>query len=162
MVLNNIATPRAKFILWLVLWGRLATKDRLVLFNIAVDPVCVFCHHSPETLDHLYFECPVLQRAWSSLLAWLGRRAYVGNLRVEMPSICNDVKGKNVTHRFYKVLLTEFIYVIWIEQNRRIFHGVAADLQCLLRQVAQVSVCHCSLQQKMQALCSSISDYPVY
>ena len=30
LVLNTIATLRAKFILWLALWNRLATKDRLL------------------------------------------------------------------------------------------------------------------------------------
>lgn len=55
LVLNNIATPGTKFILWLALWGRLATKDRLLQFDVRVDPVCVSCEQCHESMDHLFF-----------------------------------------------------------------------------------------------------------
>ncbi|KAL6498703.1 hypothetical protein OROGR_028250 [Orobanche gracilis] len=42
-VLNNLATPRAQFILWLILRGRIATKSRLQKFGVQVDPICMFC-----------------------------------------------------------------------------------------------------------------------
>lgn len=57
LVLNNAATPRAKFILWLALWKRLAAKDRLLKFGVIVDLVCVFCLDEDETLNHLLFYC---------------------------------------------------------------------------------------------------------
>ncbi|KAL6548557.1 hypothetical protein OROGR_008978 [Orobanche gracilis] len=58
LILNNISTPRAKFVLWIALHGRLATKKRLLQFNIDLDPFFVLCGSSEEDLDHLLFECP--------------------------------------------------------------------------------------------------------
>ena len=41
IVMKNIATPRAVFIMWIALWGRLSNKDRLRKFGIVVDDRCV-------------------------------------------------------------------------------------------------------------------------
>lgn len=48
---------RHRFILWLALWGRLATADRLIKWNIQIPNVCYLCNDETETLNHLFFEC---------------------------------------------------------------------------------------------------------
>ncbi|KAL6507826.1 hypothetical protein OROGR_024021 [Orobanche gracilis] len=42
-LLNNKATPRAKFSLWMALGGRLVTKDRMMCFDNTIDPLCRYC-----------------------------------------------------------------------------------------------------------------------
>lgn len=67
-MLNNRSTPRAKFILWRLL----ATKDRLLCFQIATNGLCVFCQAGTEDINHLLFACPVIDAGLQALMAWLG------------------------------------------------------------------------------------------
>lgn len=49
--------PRWTFIMWLVCWGRLSTKDRLLSWGLMVDPLCVLCSNVNESHKHLFFYC---------------------------------------------------------------------------------------------------------
>ncbi|XP_031383517.1 uncharacterized protein LOC116197496 [Punica granatum] len=62
--------PRSSFISWLCIHNRLATKDRLSTWGIQIASVeCEFCNTRRETREHLFFECPITQEIWRSLLA---------------------------------------------------------------------------------------------
>ena len=50
--------PRHSFILWLAIRERLNTKDRLLSWGMAIDPTCVLCGGTLESIDHLFFQCP--------------------------------------------------------------------------------------------------------
>ncbi len=39
-------------------------------FCFEVDP-CVFCLEEPETIEHLFFSCPVTVKFWQDLFSWL-------------------------------------------------------------------------------------------
>lgn len=54
LLLNNLATPRATIILWLVCHIKLATKSRLFKFGMVDNNTCVLCN-SEEILSHLFF-----------------------------------------------------------------------------------------------------------
>ena len=49
--------PRASFILWLAIRGRLGTHDRL--FNLSPDACCLLCGNFQEDHNHLFFGCAV-------------------------------------------------------------------------------------------------------
>lgn len=53
---NNSARHRALFILWMACHERLATKERLMRFEMVDDDNCCFCRDR-ETLNHLFFQC---------------------------------------------------------------------------------------------------------
>lgn len=52
---HNMARPRAKLQLWMLLMGRLTTRDKLRRFGLTKNPSCVFCTE-PESIAHLYFQ----------------------------------------------------------------------------------------------------------
>lgn len=43
LITKSLASPKARFILWLAYNGRLATKDRLVNWGLSLDPLYVLC-----------------------------------------------------------------------------------------------------------------------
>lgn len=43
--------------------------------NIAEDDTCTFCANEPETLLHVFVECPVVRKFWETLCTWL--EAYI-------------------------------------------------------------------------------------
>lgn len=160
LVMNNVATPKAKFILWLALWGRLATKYRLRLFNFDVDPMCIFCHCLTESLNHLYFDCPIVHRAWEALLRWFGQPIWVGDLHVLIVPLSRLVKGKAPRRRLLKALIKEFVYMAW--RNCQIFEGKSIDFTSLLQRVVQNVVGRSLMHKKLKAMYNSLLDYLVY
>ena len=51
---------------WKIAHGLLYTADRLASFGYSLQLSC-FCNSAPESIDHLFFECPLPQ----SVLSWL-------------------------------------------------------------------------------------------
>lgn len=71
LICNNKASPKSIFILWLSLWNRLVTKDRLIRWGINCDPICILCLEHQESVQHLCFECPYAKEIWSRILVLL-------------------------------------------------------------------------------------------
>jgi len=61
VVWESWSMPRYSFTLWLVVLGRLRTRDRLRFLQ--TDTTCVFCQVDEESHSHLFFSCH-----WTSLL----------------------------------------------------------------------------------------------
>nr|XP_009802473.1 PREDICTED: uncharacterized protein LOC104247998 [Nicotiana sylvestris] len=68
---HNAAAPKQVFILWLVLLGKLRTKDVLLSWGISVDSICMLCNSYPETSSHIFFECPYSRSIWQDVLSWM-------------------------------------------------------------------------------------------
>lgn len=55
IVWNCLSMPKHKMIFWLMVHGRLLTKDMLLKLNMhIVDPICV-CGDAEETINHICF-----------------------------------------------------------------------------------------------------------
>lgn len=54
ILLNNRARPRPKFTLWMGLWKKLPTKDKVAKFGVNVDLKCYF-YYCMETMEHSFF-----------------------------------------------------------------------------------------------------------
>ncbi|XP_059285894.1 uncharacterized protein LOC132039428 [Lycium ferocissimum] len=71
LLFKNAARPKAIFTLWLHIQDRLLTKDRLITWDVNIDPKCIFCDAFLETRDHLFVLCPFACSLWTRLFAWL-------------------------------------------------------------------------------------------
>lgn len=60
--------PRHSIILWLVIRGRLITRDKLQRYGITNSARCVLCNDCDESPDQLYFQCPFSNFIWSKIL----------------------------------------------------------------------------------------------
>ena len=49
----------------------LATNTFLYKINITDSNICNFCNSEPETLKHLFHDCPCVQTFWKTLFQWL-------------------------------------------------------------------------------------------
>ncbi|KAL6506024.1 hypothetical protein OROHE_022743 [Orobanche hederae] len=156
LILNSCATPRAKFILWLALHRRLATKDRLQVFGVNIDETCVFCHQDRETIDHLLFNCSITKSVWSQLLCWLGIPRQTGCWDQEVRVLSRATKGKSAMARVLKVMIAETVYAVWRERNRHIFQGDQVNVQRVVRQVVYVTSCRCLCNPKLAKFCESL------
>ncbi|XP_074266553.1 uncharacterized protein LOC141589828 [Silene latifolia] len=71
-VWDSGALPKISFIGWLVMQGRLLTRERLKRLGITLDDSCVLCARASETHDHLFFACEYSKRCLQILSSKLG------------------------------------------------------------------------------------------
>ena len=62
------STPKYSFLVWVALHQRLQTCDRMQMWSIAVNPVCILCNEEHETCCHLFFSCKYSTQVWKSLV----------------------------------------------------------------------------------------------
>ena len=65
--LSNIIAMRLRTFQFKVLHRLHYTNNRLVKFQQAKNEYCRFCDSVPETLIHMYWECPITQRLWMGI-----------------------------------------------------------------------------------------------
>lgn len=71
MMFQNAARPKARFILWLQMHGKLLTADRLVKWGMAVELKCALCQNFNESRKRMFVECEFAKGLWNRLLQWI-------------------------------------------------------------------------------------------
>ncbi|XP_058783773.1 uncharacterized protein LOC131658504 [Vicia villosa] len=120
LMFGNFARPRAVFILWLACNGRLATKVRLKNFGMTQDDRCVFCEEK-ETLNHLFFSCPLLKDVWVKILRWIQVVHNPLPWDGEVDWISRNCKGRRWRASILNCAVTEVRYAAWKLRNDRVF-----------------------------------------
>ncbi|CAN0900673.1 Putative ribonuclease H protein At1g65750 [Linum grandiflorum] len=54
--------PKLRFFLWRLLLRILPTREGLIAHHVDVDPICPVCLDTEETIEHLFFACPLALR----------------------------------------------------------------------------------------------------
>ncbi|XP_061993617.1 uncharacterized protein LOC133711526 [Rosa rugosa] len=57
--------PKVMIFAWILIRNRLRTRDKLSTYNHNISPLCPFCTNSPETVDHLFMQCPFSHQVWT-------------------------------------------------------------------------------------------------
>lgn len=130
--------PKQAFIVWVLMWNRLSTRDKLISWGISVPPDCVLCGTLHETSYHLFFECAYSLEVWNSffhhpsLSPPVSYTAALDWLR----SCSSNPKLKTICHLLYQ----STIYTLWRERNSRMHagpskppHVIRKDIITLLR-----------------------------
>lgn len=114
---HNIARPRAQFTTWLTCHRKLATKDRLLRFNMIVDSECDICKQAEESRSHLFFECNSNDEIWQQVLMWLKIDHKPLQWQEELKWIIKVISNKGSKAKVLKMAFVEVIYGIWARQN---------------------------------------------
>ncbi|XP_058733450.1 uncharacterized protein LOC131605068 [Vicia villosa] len=130
LIMHNLARPRAIFLLWLVLYGKLSTKDRLLKFGISVNPTCEFCNNL-ESIHHLFFECSHVHMVWKGILEWLGVHRSPHGWNEERVWIMSETHKKGWMCQLLKIACAETIYEVWKNRNEKIFSQKDIDRNLL-------------------------------
>ncbi|XP_021721521.1 uncharacterized protein LOC110689100 [Chenopodium quinoa] len=138
---HNLATPKSVFILWLALWNRLVTKDRLLQWHISCDPKCFLCLNGNESVQHLFFDCDFSRKVWSKVLGILRVSKRVQQLSDEVDWIKKICRSSRLKNKVIQVAFTETVYGIWIQRNAVLFTGCCKSVDALVRDIVFHSVC---------------------
>ncbi|XP_019262565.1 PREDICTED: uncharacterized protein LOC109240393 [Nicotiana attenuata] len=157
LMFKNDARPKASFLMWLVLQGRLATADRLMRWGITMDNTCSLCQAELETRDHLFVECDYAKAIWRTMQKWLQWQQAPDEWNQHATWAIKRAKGKSKQAQLFKLVYAECVYAIWIERNNRVFEKKARSWEAIAREI--VYTCHVRAGSKVQELLENFSFY---
>ena len=126
--------PKWKLFLWRILQKALATNSNLIKRNIPVQERCHLCHRYREDENHLFRDCDISSRIWSS--STLGIKTF--------SSKCIPLGEwiKNFLRLFWKEdglqseRAREFVvtlWSIWTHRNNIVFRDLFEDPACIIQ-----------------------------
>ncbi len=133
------APLRVKLFLWLAARNRLLTADTLAKRGWPGPSICVFCHRSDETLQHLLFECAFALSLWSRIIP--GRTASKGRWLASggnLPARWRLLRAPHSADDRYSLDLAfaATCWELWKERNERLFNNGQASTAELEGRVA--------------------------
>ncbi|CAG7902028.1 unnamed protein product [Brassica rapa] len=153
VVWSSRGIPRHNFLVWLMILNRSPTKDRMINWGLALDPICILCNSLAESRDHLYFECSYSWSLWSRLAQkanWTPDR----NWSVGVGTLQATTLPKN--HRLLVLLAWQAsIYFIWIERNNRIHRQEFRPFLSLFKQADSL------IRNRISSLRSQTLPFPL-
>ncbi|XP_019224291.1 PREDICTED: uncharacterized protein LOC109205978 [Nicotiana attenuata] len=118
LLFRNSARPKAVFNLWLLLQGRLPTKDRLVNWGLSINQHCVLCQGHVETRDHLFLLCSYTTMLWKQVMRWIQEdQSNNHNWDQHLQWIINKAKVKSSRDSIFRLVVTEVSYALWMKRN---------------------------------------------
>ncbi|XP_018465244.1 putative ribonuclease H protein At1g65750 [Raphanus sativus] len=142
--------PKLKHFLWRILTLALGTNTRLNTGGMSLDCLCSRCSDAPETVNHLFFLCPISVQTWRSNQVTLGFSArFTDDLENNMEYLLQLQSSSTLT---MEQKLTPFwlLWKIWKSRNNLIFKNkiinpqrdgeyVTVEVRDWLEKTAQVS-----------------------
>lgn len=144
IVCANTVAPRACFITWLVLQGKVRTRDLLVKWGVTTDTICALCSAQNESIPHIFFNCTYSLEIWNSILKWLKYSHQVGSWEEEWLWVSETCKTHDLKAKALKLCFAEMVYHIWLERNARIIHQSEMPAPRILHKIQ----CHVLLRSQ--------------
>ncbi|XP_071694959.1 uncharacterized protein [Rutidosis leptorrhynchoides] len=115
--------PKHAFILWLVIWDRLPTQERISKWKPTLNSLCPLCGRIPDSVDHLFFKCCYSRNVWKtmkSMILFQGLPHKIG----EIITVMSNYPFKNqIWSVITRLVIAPAVYYIWQERNKRLFKG---------------------------------------
>uniref|UniRef100_A0A7C9F570 Reverse transcriptase zinc-binding domain-containing protein n=2 Tax=Opuntia streptacantha TaxID=393608 RepID=A0A7C9F570_OPUST len=127
----NLVPPKVEFFMWLVLLGKLNTKEMLCKKGVlSVNQTsCSFCSSHTESLDHVLLNCPFSWRVWCSTAADLGQQLVYHTTFKQFYSSCLSIHWRSKCLK--KIWISAVFAVtwrLWMVRNELIFHQKELNL----------------------------------
>ncbi|XP_021844803.2 uncharacterized protein [Spinacia oleracea] len=148
IICNSKASPKATFIVWLALQNRLATKERLLKWNMQIDGGCVSCQTQVETLEHLFYECIFSKRVWSSVLSKIGVDITIQTWQGEIDWEAKKSRGTKPRDKICNMAFVETIYNIWLQRNSKVFKSSIDYVDVISSRIVFLIACRCDDQMR--------------
>ncbi|XP_021865115.2 uncharacterized protein [Spinacia oleracea] len=135
LICNSHASPKSTFIAWLVVQNRLATKDRLISWQLNIDGTCGLCQLENESLAHLFFSCSYSKDIWRQVLIQLGVSRGVFPWKEEVQIAIKRSRSKKKKACKYSIAFIESVYCIWLQQNSKVFRDHVDPVKAVVNNI---------------------------
>lgn len=130
--------------MWILLKGRMLTRDRLRLWGLVVPEECLLCGRAVETSIHLFFECQFSHSVWRILLSKL--RLHLPTQLEEIVLWLTSVPLRKEIKSILKLVFQAAVYFIWKERNSRLHSGLNKPTWLIVKEI------HLQIRAKLLAL----------
>ncbi|KAF2570395.1 hypothetical protein F2Q70_00001947 [Brassica cretica] len=116
---------------WLFVLDRCPTRDRLLRWGLQTDPLCLLCNSSPESRDHMFFQCGFAWGIWESLAPRTGfipRRSWSQTI-----SQLQLLRRRSILGMLTLLCWQSCLYWIWAERNGRLHRQNFRSQDVLIR-----------------------------
>ncbi|CAN1225557.1 hypothetical protein LINGRAPRIM_LOCUS993 [Linum grandiflorum] len=124
--------PSSRILCWLVLNGRLAVKEAIANWGLAIDIGCVLCDRGVDSRSHLFFSCPFSQQV---LLELLPEIAGFSLWEAHVQEACRCWSGNSLMMKAKRMIWCLIVSDIWKERCRRVFEGEHCTTVELVRDI---------------------------
>ena len=138
---NNVLPRQICYFIWLALKNKLLTWDNLQKQGWTRPGICVLCRIDTESIEHLFYYCPV----WKNLLSVLLEKHYFSPPR-QSYSLCSFLDMWTVSftkHSGYCYLPFLAMWTIWKVMNVSIFEAKTVPIISLLHQISYSLQLYC-------------------
>ncbi|MFS7930377.1 putative reverse transcriptase zinc-binding domain-containing protein [Helianthus anomalus] len=122
---NCWAPPKANFLLWRSLIGRIASKDGLIRRGLSfIDGSCSRCGLGLEDQDHIFSGCLWARSIWWNILRWLRISFPVEIVKIsDMLDFINNQPGGVKWKRVVYTVVLATVWRIWKARNEMTFEA---------------------------------------
>lgn len=114
---------------WRLITLALGTNTRLNTRGMSLDSLCPRCSSSPETVNHLFFMCPLSIQTWRSNQVTLGYSAtFTDDLETNMRRLF-DLQSSSTLTLEQKLTPFWILWKIWKSRNNLIFKNQVINPQ---------------------------------
>ncbi|XP_021996132.1 uncharacterized protein LOC110893327 [Helianthus annuus] len=134
---NNWATPKANYLLWRAIIGKVASKPGLVRRGVPLpDTLCPRCGLVDEDTDHIFVNCLWSKCIWWSIMSWvrIGFPADISNLYGLISYIKDNLSGR-IWRRVVYTIAIATVWWIWNDRNKKAFDDVFVPVTSSVNQI---------------------------
>ena len=95
----------------------IATNRTLSWMNLRNDELCSFCNEEDESIEHLFWECDVVQQFWTRLMTLISEKCDVDFELNEELTILGCIRGKKSDDVFDFIVLFAKFYIYSCKQG---------------------------------------------
>ncbi|XP_073310966.1 uncharacterized protein [Primulina huaijiensis] len=132
LISKSCILPKHKFILWLLAHRKLLTRDILEYLE---DKSCALCNVPDETINHLFFACPITRVIWSSIRSWLHMRKIMGSPSSILAAFRGIYRGSSTINKMKCVALAATVYHTWNIRNKKVFENQLSNINAAVMKI---------------------------
>ena len=136
IVWERLSILKHRVIMWLVLLGRIRTRDKLWNLGIVSDQLCMLCGNATENIQHLFFECWYSSGCLQEVQLWLGWKSTSRTLEGLLKWI-RKARMSVVKKRILYAVLSAVIYHIWRVRNDALWASKIWMIKNIVQRIEQ-------------------------
>ncbi|VFQ79135.1 unnamed protein product [Cuscuta campestris] len=146
LVWNRYILPKHQYIMWLIVKGRIQTKERLSKF-FPVDTTCLLCKAAVEDINHLFCTCDFTKLVRAEIIKRFGVCYWGETVGDTGRNILQTPNGKK--RNTQAALFAAVSYNIWRTRN----HYLHRNEEPMVSQCAQKAIYQIEIYMKGKGVC---------
>lgn len=123
--------PKVLVFLWKIQWGIVPTNLMLSVRIRTHSPLCKWCNMAPESINHLFWACPLANSVWNFISHWWCLdKSFTKRCVFSLESILL-LKQEPKASKVWRLVVAATLWTIWLARNDVIFNKTRTSVKVL-------------------------------